>query len=149
MQGRKNPLRSFSGFCSSFSTSICLGGLGSRVCLTARMEQGTFNNCLSCPEIFVLEIRRLLPRSCRTMGTRPTLKMLPLPVRQARQAFDREEDVRKFVPPLINFESNRFCDMVDLDSAEKTEPPVTCLPDEVILSALTAPLILPAFPNNT
>ena len=70
-------------------------------------------------------------------------------IRQARQAFDREEDVRKFVPPLINFESNRFCDMVDLDSAEKTEPPVTCLPDEVILSALTAPLILPAFPNNT
>ena len=44
------------------------------------MEQGTFNNCLSCPEIFVLEIRRLLPRSGRTMGTRPTLKMLPLPV---------------------------------------------------------------------
>ena len=71
-------------------------------------------------------------------------------IRQARQAFDREEDVRKFVPPLINFESNRFCDMVDLDSAEKTEPPVTKdLPDEVILSALTAPLILPAFPNNT
>ena len=50
------------------------------------------------------------------MGTGPTLKMLPLPVcltqtkrkgvqfiRQARQAFDREEDVRKFVPLLINF----------------------------------------------
>ena len=33
--------------------------------------------------------------------------------------------MRKFVPPLINFESNRFFDMVDLDSAEKTEPPVT------------------------
>ena len=67
-----------------------------------------------------------------------------------RQAFDKEEDVRKFVPPQIDFKSNRFCDMVDLDSAEKTEPPVTRdLPDEVILSALTAPLILPAFPNNT
>ena len=39
---------------------------------------------------------------------------------------------------------------MDLDSAEKTEPPVTRdLPDETILSALTAPLILPAFPNNT
>ena len=24
-------------------------------------------------------------------------------IKQARQAFDREEDVRKFVPPLINF----------------------------------------------
>ena len=55
--------------------------------------------------------------------------------------------MRKFEPPLINFESNRFCDMVDLDL---TEPPVTKdLPDEVILSALSAPLILPAFPNNT
>ena len=40
-------------------------------------------------------------------------------IRQARQAFDKEEDVRKFVPPKINFESNRFCDLVDLDSAEK------------------------------
>ena len=30
--------------------------------------------------------------------------------------------MRKFEPPLINFESNRFCDMVDLDL---TEPPVT------------------------
>ena len=71
-------------------------------------------------------------------------------IMQARQAFDKEEDVRKFVPPKINFESNRFCDLVDLDSTEKTEPPVTRdLPDETILSALTAPLILPAFPNNT
>ena len=40
-------------------------------------------------------------------------------IRQARQAFDKEEDVRKFVPPKINFESNRFCDLVDLHSAEK------------------------------
>ena len=39
---------------------------------------------------------------------------------------------------------------VDLETAEKTEPPVTKhLPDETISSALTAPLILPAFPNNT
>ena len=35
-------------------------------------------------------------------------------------------------------------------SKVRREPPVTKdLPDEVILSALTAPLILPAFPNNT
>ena len=40
--------------------------------------------------------------------------------------------------------------MVDLDTAEKIEPPVTKnIDDETILSALTAPLILPAFPNNT
>ena len=71
-------------------------------------------------------------------------------IRQAREAFDKEGEVRKFVPPEINFDSKRFCDMVDLESAEKTEPPVTKdLSDEAVLSALTAPLILPAFPNNT
>ena len=47
-------------------------------------------------------------------------------------------------------QSKKFYDLVDLETAEKTEPPVTKhLPDETISSALTAPLILPAFPNNT
>ena len=50
----------------------------------------------------------------------------------------------------MNFASERFCDLIDLESAEKWEPPVTKdLSEEVILSALAQPLILDAYPNNT
>ena len=58
----EKPTQKFQWIVFFILNFFCLGGLGSRVCLTARMEQGTFNNCLSCPEIFVLVIRRLLPR---------------------------------------------------------------------------------------
>ena len=71
-------------------------------------------------------------------------------IRQARLEDTAKDDVRKFVPPEINMQSKKFYDLVDLETAEKTEPPVTKhLSDETISSALTAPLILPAFPNNT
>ena len=69
---------------------------------------------------------------------------------EARRQFKADQDVRKFIPPEVNFASERFCDLIDLESAEKWEPPVTTdLSEEVILSALAQPLILDAYPNNT
>ena len=50
----------------------------------------------------------------------------------------------------MNFASERFCNLIELETAEKWEPPVTKdLSEEVILSALAQPLILDAYPNNT
>ena len=69
---------------------------------------------------------------------------------KARGEFKEDEDVRKFIPPEVNFASERFCNLIDLETAEKWEPPVTKdLSDEVILSALDQPLILDPYPNNT
>ena len=68
----------------------------------------------------------------------------------ARKAYKEDAEVRKFVPAEVNFVSERFCDLVDLETAEKWEPPVTKdLSEETLLSALATPLILPAYPNNT
>ena len=68
----------------------------------------------------------------------------------ARRGHDEEDDVRKFLPPEINFDSSRFFDLVDLEKAEKFEPPLTKeFSEETVLSALESPLILPPFPNNT
>ena len=68
----------------------------------------------------------------------------------ARMEYEEDGDVRKFMAPEINFESSRFCDLIDLESVEKFEPPLTKeLSEETILSALATPLILPSFPNNT
>ena len=68
----------------------------------------------------------------------------------ARRDYDEEDDVRKFVAPEINFDSHRFCDLIDLEGVDKFEPPLTKeLSEETILSALATPLILPSFPNNT
>ena len=45
----------------------------------------------------------------------------------------------------MNFASERFCNLIELETAEKWEPPVTKdLSEEVILSALAQPLILEA-----
>ena len=92
----------------------------------------------------------------------PILKMFQLPASQtlmrkgvkyildARKAYKEDAEVRKFVPAEVNFVSERFCDLVDLETAEKWEPPVTKdLSEETLLSALATPLILPAYPNNT
>ena len=50
----------------------------------------------------------------------------------------------------MNFASESFCNLVDLEMADKWEPPVTKdLSEEVILSALAQPLILDPYPNNT
>ena len=68
-------------------------------------------------------------------------------IRQARLEDTAKDDVKKFVPPEINIQSKKFYDLVDLETAEKTV--TKHLSDETISSALTAPLILPAFPNNT
>ena len=69
---------------------------------------------------------------------------------EARRLFDKEGDVRKFVSPEINFKSEKFYSLVDLESSEKWEPPVTKdLSEEEILSALAKPLLLPSFPSNT
>ena len=68
----------------------------------------------------------------------------------ARREHNEEDDVRKFVAPEINFDSSKFCDLIDLESVEKFEPPLTKhLSEEEILSALASPLNLPPFPNNT
>ena len=69
---------------------------------------------------------------------------------QARKDFNEEDDIRKFIPPNINFKSQHFSDLVDLESGKKTEPLVTKdLTDEIILSALGSPLALPPYPNHT
>ena len=73
-------------------------------------------------------------------------------IMDARSAFKEEEDaeVRKFTSAEINFDSERFCDLIDLETAEKWEPPVTKdLSEETLLSAFASPFILPAYPNNT
>ena len=68
----------------------------------------------------------------------------------ARREHNEEDDVRKFVAPEINFDSSKFCDLIDLESVEKFEPPLTKeFSEETVLSALESPLILPPFPNNT
>ena len=69
---------------------------------------------------------------------------------QARREYNKEGDVRKFVSPEINFQSEKFYNLVDLESSEKCEPPVTKdLSEEEILSALAKPLLLPPYPSNT
>ena len=69
---------------------------------------------------------------------------------EARRQFKADEDVGKFIPREVNFASERFCNLIELETAEKWEPPVTKdLSEEVILSALAQPLILDAYPNNT
>ena len=69
---------------------------------------------------------------------------------QARNEFNKEEDVRKSIPPEVNIHSDKFCNLVDLESVTKTEPPVTKeLSEETILLALAAPLVLPPYPNDT
>ena len=71
-------------------------------------------------------------------------------IMEARKAYKEDDEVRKFVPAEINFDSERFCDLIDLETAEKWEPPVTKdLSEETLLSAFASPLILPAYPNNT
>ena len=35
---------------------------------------------------------------------------------QARKDFNEEDDIRKFIPPNINFKSQHFSDLVDLES---------------------------------
>ena len=62
----------------------------------------------------------------------------------------RRGDVRKFVSPEINFQSDKFYNLVDLKSSEKWEPPFTKdFSEEEILSASAKPLLLPPFPSNT
>ena len=78
----------------------------------------------------------------RRMGVRYIL--------EARKTFNPEEEVRKFIPPTVNFQSKEFYNLVDLETLEKTEPPVTKdMSKEMILSALAAPLKLPPYPNHT
>ena len=71
-------------------------------------------------------------------------------IMQARREYNKEGDVRKFVSPEINFQSDKFYNLVDLESSEKWEPPVTKdFSEEEIISALAKPLLLPPFPSNT
>ena len=68
----------------------------------------------------------------------------------ARKEFDKEEEVRKFIPPKVNVNSEKFCNLVDLESVTKTEPPVSKdLSEETVLSALVTPLVMTPYPNNT
>ena len=47
-------------------------------------------------------------------------------------------------------QSKIYIDLVDWETAAKTEPPLTQdLSEDVILSALAEPLILPPYPNHT
>ena len=69
---------------------------------------------------------------------------------ESRKAFNPEHEVRKFAPPLVNFQSQDFYQLVDLETVEKTKLPLTKeMSEETVLSALAAPLELPPYPNNT
>ena len=69
---------------------------------------------------------------------------------QSREAFNKEEEVRKFIPPEVNMKSEKFSDLVNLETSDKTEPPLTKdQSDETIKSTIAAPLHLPPYPNNT
>ena len=69
---------------------------------------------------------------------------------ESRKAFNPEHEVRKFAPPLVNFQSQELHQLVDLETVEKTEPPVTKeMSEETVLSALATPLELAPYPNNT
>ena len=69
---------------------------------------------------------------------------------RARREFDPSVHPQQFVPPEVNLSSETYSNLVEWETAAKTEPPVTRdLPEEEILSALARPLILPPYPNHT
>ena len=67
----------------------------------------------------------------------------------ARRDFDEDCHPRKWIPATINFKANIYVDLINWDTEQKTEPPLTMqFSDEEILSALDTPMILPNFPNH-
>ena len=69
---------------------------------------------------------------------------------KARHDFDTSNHPRKFSVPKVNFDAQVYVDLIDWDTIDLTEPPMTReLSTEVIKSAIGVPLILPANPNHT
>ena len=69
---------------------------------------------------------------------------------RARRDFDQTNHPRKFSVPKINFDAKIYVDLIDWDSVDCTEPPMTVeLNIAAVKSALDTPLILPAYPNHT
>ena len=71
-------------------------------------------------------------------------------IMKARREFDQANHPRKFSVPKLNFEATIYVDLIDWDSVDCTEPPMTIeLSNDAVKSALDTPLILPAYPNHT
>ena len=70
--------------------------------------------------------------------------------KKARREFDQANHPRKFSVPKLNFEAKIYVDLIDWDSVDWTEPPMTMkLSIDAVKSAQDAPLVLPAYPNHT
>ena len=68
---------------------------------------------------------------------------------RARREFDPSVHPRQFIPPKVNLNSETYSELVEWETAARTEPPLTKdLPDEVILFTLEKLLILPLYPNH-
>ena len=77
-------------------------------------------------------------------------RMAVLRIMRARREFDHTSHPRQFIPPQVKFDATNFFDLVDWELEPCTEPPLTMdMELDIVMSALSAPLRLPAFPNNT
>ena len=71
-------------------------------------------------------------------------------IMRARREFDEETNPRKFSPPEVDFTAQNYFDLIDWESEDCTEPPLTMgMSTDEILAAFKEPLILPPFPNHT
>ena len=73
-----------------------------------------------------------------------------LRIMRARKEFNPDLHPRQFIPPQINFNAQYYFDLINWETEPCTEPPLTMDMDlNMVMSAMGAPLSLPAFPNNT
>ena len=69
---------------------------------------------------------------------------------QAARGRGQQEEVRSFTLPTINFDAQRYVDIIDWTAEEITEPPLLCdLSDAELQEITTAPLEIPAYPVHT
>ena len=77
-------------------------------------------------------------------------RMAVLRIMKARNEFNPDLHPRQFRPPQVNFAALNYFDLIDWDTEPCTEPPLTVDLDlDRIMAAISAPLRLPPFPNNT
>ena len=73
-----------------------------------------------------------------------------LRIMKARREFNSDNHPRQFIPPQVKFDAKNYFDLIDWDVEPCTEPPLTIdMELDTIMSAISAPLKLPSFPNNT
>ena len=73
-----------------------------------------------------------------------------LRIMKARRDHNPDLHPRQCIPPEDIFDSQNYFDLIDWDVVPCTEPPLTIYIDlEKVMAAITAPLRLPKYPNNT